>query len=73
MNCRSIRLDFLASGINLSDAEILTLMQDCFLAAATSGTTKGRRDAALQLSKATSEATVEHYDDQYGEPVFYIP
>lgn len=72
-NCKSIRLDFPADMINLSDQELLALMQDCFLAGMTSGTTKARQRAALSLSQAVSKACVKDYDDRYGGPVFYIP
>jgi hypothetical protein len=73
MNCRSIRLDFPADGLSISDKEVLILIQDCFIAAATSGTTIGRREAAMKLAKAASEARVERYDNRYGSPVFYVP
>lgn len=72
-NCKSIRLDFPAAGLAISDRELIILLQDCFLAAATSGTTKGRQQAALKLSRAASFAQVNSYDDRYGGPVFYIP
>lgn len=73
MNCRSIRLDFPADGLAISDAEVIVLLQDALIQAATSNISQGKRDAAKKLAKAVSAARVERYDDRYGSPVFYIP
>lgn len=72
-NCKSIRLDFPALGLSLSDDELLTLIQDCFIAAATSNTTRARREAAQVLARAVVGAQVNHFDDRLGGPVFYVP
>ena len=73
INAKSIRLDFLAAGIPISDKEIVVLLQDALIAAATSGTTEGRRAAARALAKAASETEVNSFDASRGGPVFYIP
>lgn len=70
---KSIRLDIPASALSISNDDLLALMQDAFLQAATSHISKGYREAAAALSKATSEAKVNSYDDRYGGPVFYVP
>lgn len=72
-NMKSIRLDFPAAGLSLSNSEILTVMQDAFLHMATHAKSEGRRGAAFALSRATADAEVHEYDDRYGGPVFYIP
>lgn len=73
MNCRSIRLDFPADGLAISDAEVLQLIQDAFIYCATAQISRGKQDAARRLAKATSLTRVERYDDRYGSPVFYVP
>lgn len=71
--CKSIRLDFPAAGVSLSDHEILVLLQDALIAAATSKTTRGRQIVAAKLASAAARTHVDSYDDRYGGPVFYIP
>jgi hypothetical protein len=73
MDMKSIRLDFPAAGLSISNHEIIVLLQDALIAAATSGASKGRREAARALAAAVAQADINEYDDRYGGPVFYIP
>jgi hypothetical protein len=73
MNYRSIRLDFPTKGLSISDAEILRMIEESFAFAAKSHASAGARLAAARLAMAAGSATVDHYDDRHGSPIFYIP
>jgi len=74
-NCKSIRLDFPAADLSVSDRDLIVVLQDALLLYATNpnATNQGKLRASIRLNQAVARAQVDNYDDRFGGPVFYIP
>lgn len=73
MQMKSIRIDFPAIGISISNADIPALVAAALMNAADMNENKGGAAALETMARAATNSAVYEYDSKYGGPVFYIP
>jgi hypothetical protein len=69
---KSVRLDFPAEGISLSNEQITHVIA-AGLASAASKSNKAGKSVLKAAAVAARSASVDEFDNRFGHPIFYVP